>query len=105
MADVYARQNSCNELWSLWENPPSHLVELMTKHKDDLTSLKTRLLRRQGDWLALEEHCYKLLDEALSKYESSPDSKILWELCSWNYYVWESLMEALTQTGAGDKYV
>lgn len=105
MAEIYARQNCCNELWDLWDNPPVHLQELMAKHKDDLTSLKTRFLRQQKDWPALKQHCYKVLDDTISKRDSAEDSKSLWELSAWNYYVWESLMVAHTQTGLEEECV
>ncbi|KAL6706881.1 hypothetical protein ACN47E_005024 [Coniothyrium glycines] len=99
MADVYAKQDRCNELFALWDNPPNHLEQLMRTHRDDISSLKTRLLRQQEDWPLLEQHCLSVINETIVGLEitgtSDRNPTSIWQLCAWNYDVWDSLMAAL----------
>ncbi|CAO2648943.1 Nn.00g098920.m01.CDS01 [Neocucurbitaria sp. VM-36] len=94
MAEIFRRQDRCAELFSLWDDPPSSLKKLMRTHRDDLISLKTRLLRQQNDWLLLENHCYDSIEEVISQLNLVQDSKSLWELCAWRWDLWNGLLQA-----------
>ncbi|KAF1836577.1 hypothetical protein BDW02DRAFT_566843 [Decorospora gaudefroyi] len=95
MAEVFARQDKCNELMELWRNPPAGLQGLMKTHRDDLMSLKTNILKRQGNWLLLEAHCRACIDEMISQMALDQESKCLSEFCAWRNNMWTCLLEAV----------
>ncbi|KAF1943638.1 hypothetical protein EJ02DRAFT_399997 [Clathrospora elynae] len=95
MCEIFARQHKCNELWELLAYPPTTLRVLMRTHKDDLISLKTRLLLQQQDWLLLEKHCSDSLKETLMDLNVAQGSKRLWELCAWRNDIWQGLLQAI----------
>ena len=96
MADIFGRQGQCGELFALWDNPPAALEGLIKKHREDLLSIKTRLLRQHGNWELLEKHCLECIQETISQLSLMKDSKPLWELCAWRWDLWNALMEAIT---------
>ena len=105
MAEVYARQDKCKELFVLWDNPPDHLKDTMNTYRDDLINLKTKLLRRQEDWPALEAHCLFVINDTIAKLNQVQDSKSLWELCAWKWEIWDNLLRATRIVHPGDEYV
>ena len=105
MAEIFRRQDRCAELFSLWDNPPTSLKKLMKTHRDDLISLKTRLLKQQNDWLLLENHCYDSIEEVISQLNLVQDSKSLWELCAWRWDLWSALLQATEAIRHGQQWV
>lgn len=95
MADIYKRQDRCAELFALWDNPPAALKGPMKTYRDELLSLKTRLLKQQEDWLALESHCLSCIEDTVSQRNLAQDSKSLWELCAWRWDLWGALLAAI----------
>lgn len=96
MAEIFERQDRCAELLALWEFPPDALSNLMRTHRDDLTSIKTRILRARKDWPLLEKHCHTCIDDTISQLNLVQDSKSLWELCAWNWDIWDALQVSMT---------
>ncbi|KAJ4370649.1 hypothetical protein N0V83_005170 [Neocucurbitaria cava] len=103
MAEIFRRQGQHAELFSLWDNPPISLKKLLRTHRDDLMSLKTRILREQEDWPLLEAHCYASIEEVISLLNLAQDSKSLWELCAWRWDLWNGLMEATAAIRPGQE--
>ncbi|KAH7391804.1 N-acetyltransferase B complex non catalytic subunit-domain-containing protein [Pyrenochaeta sp. MPI-SDFR-AT-0127] len=94
MADIYRRQDRCAELFALWDNPPLALQGLMKTYRDELLNMKTRMLRQQEDWPALESHCLSCIEDTISQLNLAQDSKSLWELCAWRWDLWGALLVA-----------
>lgn len=103
MAEIFRRQGEHAELFELWDNPPISLKKLLRTHRDDLISLKTRLLRDQEDWPLLETHCHDSIEEVISFLNLAQDSKSLWELCAWRWDLWSGLMEATAAIRPGQE--
>ncbi|KAH8731426.1 hypothetical protein GQ44DRAFT_735904 [Phaeosphaeriaceae sp. PMI808] len=96
MADIFNRQNRCHELIDLWENPPESVKDILHRHRQDLSSLITRLLRERKDWFRLERHCLNTIDETLSNLSVVTHSKSrFWELCAWRWDLWTALLDAV----------
>lgn len=99
MANIFSRQDYCNELISLWENSPEHVKPALDRHRRDLSSLITKCLRGRKDWHRLERHCLNTISETLSDLSVQGDSKSsFWELCAWNWDLWAALLDAVHAT-------
>lgn len=103
MADIYARQDHCDELLELWANPPLALKTVMRTYRDELLNLTTRLLRRYEKWLLLQQHCLSVIEETISQLNLVENSNSLWELCAWRSDVWEGLLTATTKLTPGEE--
>ena len=95
MGQIFARQGKCSERLELWRNPPAALEGLMKTHRDDLTGLKTILLKQQEDWPLLETHCRACIEDIISQMTKDPESKSLWESCAWRIDTWTYLLQAI----------
>jgi len=105
MAEIYARQGHCTELFELWDDAPKPLASLMRTYHDELMNLKARILRREMEWELLEKHCRKVIQDAAADVKVAPGSKKLWELSSSRWDIWESLLEATKHIYTQDEYV
>ncbi|KAF2134224.1 hypothetical protein P153DRAFT_307215 [Dothidotthia symphoricarpi CBS 119687] len=97
MAEIFKRQGRCTELFALWGNPPDGLKEVMSKHHNDLMSLKTRILSEEEKWDLLKDHCIAYIEQSMSQVDN--ESERTWELCARNWDVWKGLMDAVLHTG------
>jgi N-terminal acetyltransferase B complex non-catalytic subunit len=95
MGEIFARQGKCDELIDLWNNPPAPLKDLMATHQANLRSLRIKLSRESGNWTLVESESLASIENAILQSTENPDSKALWELCSWNIDVWTGWLAAL----------
>jgi hypothetical protein len=84
MAKIFARQQRCQELHDLWDDPPKTLEPLLDRHRQDIQSM-----------MILEQHCVGMIEDTLSNAHlvGGPKSKF-WELCAWRWDLWSGLLAA-----------
>lgn len=104
MAEIYARQGHCTELFELWDNAPESLAALMETYHDELMNLKARILDREKEWKLLEKHCTKVInDAAAADSTKTPESKNLSDISSSRWNIWRSLLRAVKNLHTGDE--
>jgi hypothetical protein len=95
MAKIFARQQRCQELHDLWDDPPKTLEPLLDRHRQDIQSMMIQHLWEQKAWPLLEQHCVGMIEDTLSNAHlvGGPKSKF-WELCAWRWDLWSGLLAA-----------
>ncbi|KAH9860569.1 hypothetical protein J1614_011900 [Plenodomus biglobosus] len=95
MAEIYARQGQCSELLELWTAAPPSLSAVMRTYHDELMNLLARLLKREGNWKVLENHCLEVIDAAFAQVRETKDIKRFHELCAVRWDIWDGLLRAI----------